>query len=92
MYLKQITLFFFLLTFVKCTTPTEPVKEAKASLTKSKAPELVEGRYNVGFLIMEGVYNTELTAPFDIFQHTQYREGIKQISAEAKDNFGNEYV
>ena len=45
-----------------------------------KAPELVEGRYNVGFLIMDGVYNTELTAPYDIFQHTQYRENIKQMN------------
>lgn len=36
-------------------------------------------RYQVGILIMDGVYNTELTAPFDIFQHTQYREGIKQM-------------
>lgn len=35
--------------------------------------------YNVGFLIMDGVYNTELTAPYDIFQHTQYREGIKKM-------------
>lgn len=45
-----------------------------------KVPELVEGRYNVGFLIMDGVYNTELTAPYDIFQHTQYRENIKQMN------------
>lgn len=37
-------------------------------------------RYNVAFLIMDGVYNTELTAPFDIFQHTQYREGIKPMN------------
>ncbi len=36
--------------------------------------------YNVGFLIMDGVYNTELTAPFDIFQHTKYREGIKAMN------------
>ena len=43
-------------------------------------PKLTEGRYNVAFLIMDGVYNTELTAPFDIFQHTQYREGIKQMN------------
>ncbi|MEJ2163129.1 MAG: DJ-1/PfpI family protein [Robiginitalea sp.] len=35
--------------------------------------------YKVGFLIMEGVYNTELTAPFDIFQHTLYRKGIKPM-------------
>jgi len=29
---------------------------------------------------MDGVYNTELTAPMDIFQHTQYREGIKPMN------------
>ena len=29
---------------------------------------------------MDGVYNTELTAPFDIFQHTQYRENIKAMN------------
>jgi len=29
---------------------------------------------------MDGVYNTELTAPFDIFQHTKYREGIKAMN------------
>jgi transcriptional regulator GlxA family with amidase domain len=26
----------------------------------------------VGFLVIDGVYNTELTAPFDIFQHTVF--------------------
>lgn len=41
---------------------------------------IVEDRYNVAFLIMDGVYNTELTAPFDIFQHTQFRIGIKQMN------------
>lgn len=35
--------------------------------------------YNVAFLIMDGVYNTEFTAPFDIFQHTVFREGIKPM-------------
>ncbi|MBT8233959.1 MAG: glutamine amidotransferase [Saprospiraceae bacterium] len=43
-------------------------------------PELIDNAYNVGFLIMDGVYNTELTAPFDIFQHTKYREGIKPMN------------
>lgn len=27
---------------------------------------------NVGFLVLDGVYNTELTAPYDIFQHTVF--------------------
>jgi len=56
--------------------------------TKSKVPhrhhvhsiDLKPNRYNVAFLIMDGVYNTELTAPFDIFQHTIFREGIKSMN------------
>jgi transcriptional regulator GlxA family with amidase domain len=35
--------------------------------------------YQVAFLVMDGVYNTELTAPFDIFQHTKFRDGIKPM-------------
>ena len=38
-----------------------------------------EPHYKVGFLIMDGVYNTELTAPYDIFQHTKFRKGIKPM-------------
>ncbi|MFC4632322.1 DJ-1/PfpI family protein [Dokdonia ponticola] len=52
-------------------------KQGRSTKTK---PTLIEGRYNVAFLIMDGTYNTELTAPFDIFQHTQYRENIKQMN------------
>ena len=29
---------------------------------------------------MDGVYNSELTAPYDIFQHTIFREGIKAMN------------
>ena len=47
---------------------------------KLTPPPLIPDAYNVGLLIMEGVYNTELTAPMDIFQHTQYREGIRQMN------------
>ena len=43
-------------------------------------PKIEPGRYNVAFLIMDGTYNTEFTAPFDIFQHTQYRKNIKQMN------------
>ena len=56
---------------------------------KKHTVNLIPDAYNVGFLIMDGVYNTELTAPYDIFQHTQYREGIKQMNvftvAKTKD-------
>ena len=47
---------------------------------ENHAPKPVAGRYNVAFLIMNGTYNTELTAPFDIFQHTIYRENIKPMN------------
>ncbi|MAM27874.1 MAG: glutamine amidotransferase [Flavobacteriaceae bacterium] len=43
-------------------------------------PKLDSTRYNVGFLIMDGVYNTELTAPYDIFQHTVFRENSKAMN------------
>jgi len=43
-------------------------------------PNLDPTRYNVAFLIMDGTYNTEYTAPYDIFQHTQYRKGIKAMN------------
>ncbi|WP_340074872.1 DJ-1/PfpI family protein [Leptobacterium sp. I13] len=43
-------------------------------------PELKPDRYNVAFLIMDGTFNTEFTAPYDIFQHTQYRDSIKQMN------------
>lgn len=47
---------------------------------KRVLPKLDSTRYNVAFLIMEGVYNTELTAPFDIFQHTVFRDSIKAMN------------
>ncbi|WP_439153187.1 DJ-1/PfpI family protein [Winogradskyella sp.] len=42
--------------------------------------KLDPNRYNVAFLIMDGTYNTELTAPYDIFQHTVFRKGIKAMN------------
>lgn len=48
--------------------------------TEKQFPELEENRYNVAFLIMEGVFNTELTAPYDILQHTKFRENIKAMN------------
>ncbi len=47
---------------------------------KHHKPVLIKDAYNVGFLIMDGVYNTELTAPYDIFQHTKFRQGIKPMN------------
>ncbi len=43
-------------------------------------PKLDPNRYNVAFLIMNGTYNTEFTAPYDIFQHTIFRDSIKAMN------------
>lgn len=32
-----------------------------------------DGKLQVGFVIVDGVFNTELTAPVDIFHHTRFR-------------------
>ena len=59
----------------------DPEKTAAKEMGKERiVPVLEPNRYNVAFLIMEGTYNTEFTAPFDIFQHTQYRKNIKAMN------------
>lgn len=55
-------------------------KHDKKSTEARTFPELKSDRYNVAFLIMDGVYNTEFTAPYDIFQHTVYRKNIKAMN------------
>lgn len=66
----------FSLTLFAC----QQSKEKALGDKKTGPPTLVDGRYNVGILIMDGVFNTELTAPMDIFQHTKFREGIKGMN------------
>ncbi|MDO6492920.1 MAG: DJ-1/PfpI family protein [Cellulophaga sp.] len=62
----------------KETTETEVIIE---NITEERFyPELDSTRYNVAFLIMDGTFNTEFTAPFDIFQHTKFRENIKAMN------------
>jgi transcriptional regulator GlxA family with amidase domain len=52
--------------------------KSATGIKSSKGVALEE--YNVAFLIMEGTYNTEFTAPYDIFQHTRYREDIRGMN------------
>lgn len=51
-----------------------------ADRSANKYQNIIEGRYNVAFLIMDGTFNTELTAPFDIFHHTIFRDSIKPMN------------
>ncbi|TMM53159.1 glutamine amidotransferase [Maribacter algarum] len=58
----------------------ETKKEVTSTSKERILPELKTDRYNVAFLLMDGTFNTEFTAPFDIFQHTQYRKNIKAMN------------
>ena len=49
-------------------------------------PELNPDNYNVAFLIIDGVFNTELTAPYDIYHHTIFRENIKAMNVFTVSN------
>ncbi|MEM1319903.1 MAG: DJ-1/PfpI family protein [Bacteroidota bacterium] len=60
--------------------PEVVLKDSDELVVPLLKPQLKAGRYNAAFLIMDGVYNTELTAPFDIFQHTIFRDSIKAMN------------
>lgn len=63
------------------TVPSKATSKTDTQLRGVKTfPKLEPNRYNVAFLIMDGTFNTELTAPFDIFQHTIFRENIKAMN------------
>ncbi|WP_136468430.1 DJ-1/PfpI family protein [Flagellimonas onchidii] len=76
--MKYIIVFVVLFFTSSCTPKKKPVTARKED--KREFPVLDSTRYNVAFLIMDGVYNTEFTAPFDIFQHTQYRDNIRTMN------------
>ena len=75
-----LLLFFMLLISCELDKTSAQFSSSESLRISLKTPQLDPERYNVAFLIMDGVYNTELTAPFDIFQHTQFREGIKAMN------------
>lgn len=56
------------------------IGSSENSRYKRAVSKIKPDRYNVAFLIMDGTYNTEFTAPYDIFQHTIFREGIKSMN------------
>lgn len=76
--MKIFTYICFLLIVLACNPQIETPKQV--SQKERVLPQLKPNRYNVAFLIMDGTFNTEFTAPFDIFQHTQYRKNIKAMN------------
>jgi transcriptional regulator GlxA family with amidase domain len=75
----RLLIFAFVIALLGCQSKESP-QITHADTTDPAPRKLVENRYNVGILIMDGVYNTELTAPYDIFQHTQYRDSITAMN------------
>ena len=79
--MKNILSILLVATLVSCISSEEKKDAISMEITTEKSfSKLEPNRYNVAFLIMDGTYNTELTAPYDIFQHTIYREGIKAMN------------
>ncbi len=78
--MKNLVALVISLFFIGCQPKESSTINTDSAKKERVFPELKPNRYNVGFLIMDGVYNTELTAPFDIFQHTKYRDSIKAMN------------
>ena len=76
--------YFYFIIFIVLTSCNNTDKQqavpVETTEVEKQLPTLEPNRYNVAFLIMDGVYNTELTAPFDIFQHTIFRDSIKPMN------------
>jgi len=79
-YLYILSIFFISLSCQEKEKTNITVDSEEKSIHQSKKPILDNKNYNVAFLIMDGVFNTELTAPYDIFQHTKFRKGIKAMN------------
>lgn len=79
--MKYVYYLLITILFWSCNQTAEVEREVANTIEiPIKQPNLEADRYNVAFLIMDGVYNTELTAPFDIFQHTIFRDSIKAMN------------
>jgi transcriptional regulator GlxA family with amidase domain len=85
--MKKIFLYLLVITLLGCQYKVGEKKvEKKIEKVMTK---FEKGRYNVAFLIMDGTFNTELTAPFDIFQHTIFRDNIKAMNVFTVANTDN---
>lgn len=80
---------YILLLSILLFTSCKNQPDTNSEVFQKPTLKLEEGRYNVAFLIMDGVYNTELTAPFDIFQHTIFRDSIKPMNTFTVANTTN---
>ncbi len=79
MHYLKLTISISLLTLVFSCQENNPT-DHQISTLEEKEMSLDPNNYNVAFLIMDGTFNTELTAPYDIYQHTIFRDSIKAMN------------
>ena len=67
--MKRVLLSLLMIVIISCQSKNvEKNTDVQKKVEQLKVfPKLEKDRYNVAFLIMDGTFNTELTAPFDIF-------------------------
>ncbi|OEK02681.1 hypothetical protein BFP97_14620 [Roseivirga sp. 4D4] len=68
--MKRVYFLSLLILLSGCMTSEKPKEVAQTSLGIHKPEDAPKKVLNVGFLAINGVYNSELMAPYDIFQHT----------------------
>lgn len=78
--MKNLTTILIILFLSGCAEKTETEIDRENIQVPLRKLSLPEGRLNAAFLIMDGVYNSELTAPYDIFQHTIFRDSITPMN------------
>lgn len=68
--MKNSTFTLLLAAFVFGCSSLSENKVDQATIEIHKSEQLPQKKLKVGFLAINGVYNSELMAPYDIFQHT----------------------
>lgn len=79
MLMKKLTTILLILSLSACTEAPNSSNSDVLQVPLRKL-DLPTGRLNAAFLVMDGVFNTELTAPYDIFQHTIFRDSIQPMN------------
>ncbi len=77
----RISVFIVLILILGCSKPRETDSE------NSRTPVMPSGVLNAAFLIVPGVYNSELIAPMDVLQHTIFHteNGIRVFTVGPTD-------
>ncbi|NND94470.1 MAG: glutamine amidotransferase [Flavobacteriales bacterium] len=90
--IESVLIFCIAISLLSCVNPEnnkqfiKGVEPTESSLSDTSFNDLVGRRYNVALLLIDGTYNTELTAPMDIFHHTKFREGVKAMNVFTVSN------